>query len=182
MRAPSVLLIPAGHLGKTRDSLGADTLIRLKRGLRAWRKTPDATILVTGGLFRSPRIQIRPAADMMADWLIRNGVPDKAILRETASLDTFENIRNSLELLKRHGIATDGSNLAVVTEFQHALRFWLTFRLGYGLHVRCIPIWYIGSIPGCLLEIIALAHHLTDRRGTGWLARVVRAHRSRRTR
>lgn len=174
-----VFFIPAGHLGKTCDSLGRDTLIRLERGLDLWKKDPEAFLLVTGGIFCVRERQTRPAADIMADWLVTHGVPQTKILHEDASLDTFENVRFSLDTLHAHGISTDGTNITVVSEFQHALRIYLTFRLGYGLRVHCIPIWYVDSVHGFCLEFFVLLHHLLDWRGEGFLARFKRAWRRR---
>ncbi|WP_416562251.1 YdcF family protein [Nocardia testacea] len=151
------LLAFAGHAvlyGKLPDETGADAVVVLGCGLNRNRVTPllaarlnraiqvyraetasgRTPILVTSGGKGSD--EARSEADAMAAYLVAAGVAETSILRERRSRNTEENLRNTLDLLQRHGLDTTESRITVVTSNFHVLRAAaLTRRLGLRAHV-----------------------------------------------
>lgn len=86
---------------------------RLQHALDLYRAGRASRIMVSGGGHGD-----YAEAEIMADWLIDKGVPETAILRETASDTTRENTRNSAALLREHGIR----RVLVCTQWFHVMR------------------------------------------------------------
>ena len=159
-----VLLIPSCNIGPSLNELNPnDTLPRLQKGLILWKQGGYDTILVTGGVFNAPSVQIIPAAVLMKKWLIAHGVPAANILCENESLDTYENIANGLAVLKRNGLSH--ADITIVTQWQHAIRCWLTFRRGYRKTIRIVPLSYPISFRTWCWEFLFIIHHLLFPKG-----------------
>lgn len=164
-----ILLVPSGGIAPLNQLPPENTLLRCEAALELWRTERYDYMLVCGGLFLSPHIQTRPAADIMRDWFAQKGVSTRLILVERESVDTFENVERSIHLLtKMHLIRP---RITVVTQWQHALRFWVTFRFGYGLHVGLAPISYPLAWHEYIAEAGSLFYHLIDPRGARACAR-----------
>ncbi|MDD5217882.1 MAG: YdcF family protein [Candidatus Omnitrophica bacterium] len=165
---PKILLIPSCGIQPVDFPSPQDTLIRLRQGLKLWRMAAYDTILVTGGIFHPHWIQTRPAAHIMRDWLINQGVPEDYILTEDKSVDTFENVNNSVGVLMEADAWP--AEITVVTQWQHALRFATTFLYGHGVWIKTFGLHYPVSLTTSLNECLFIAYHLLDPTGKGRLA------------
>lgn len=110
---------------------------RLNRALRVYRAETaighEPLVVTSGGKGSDEAVS---EADAMADYLLAAGVAGTSIVREGRSRNTEENLRNSLEVLRRHGMDSAGARITVVTSNFHALRAAaLTRRLGIDAHV-----------------------------------------------
>lgn len=110
---------------------------RLNRALQVYRaetalgRTP--LIVTSGGKGSDEAVS---EADAMAAYLLAAGVAGTSLVRERHSRNTEENLRNSLEILRHHGLDRPGTRITVVTSNFHALRAAaLTRRLGIDAHV-----------------------------------------------
>ncbi len=176
--AIEVLFIPSCGIEPTDKLSPQDTLIRLFHGLCLWESGDYKMILVTGGFSYSPFVQTKPASHIMRDWLIGRGVNPDCILVEDQSVDTFESIKFGLQTLRqRMTIELLGEqvklpvDITVVTHRQHARRYWVSFKLGYGINVRLANLDYQVPSMVALEEWLCLAYHLLDPKGKGPLAR-----------
>ncbi|MGH9302644.1 MAG: YdcF family protein, partial [Acidimicrobiales bacterium] len=80
-----------------------DLKARLDHTLALWRSRLAPIIVVTGGGAPGDRYTEATAS---ADYLIRHGVPDSAILREVKGRDTYESLAAASEFLRPRGINT----------------------------------------------------------------------------
>ena len=165
-----ILLVPA-ELVDPHDQLSAITIQRCNAGLIAWKSGAFDYLLLTGGRFLPPERQSRSAAAIMRDWFVQHGVAEAQVLVEPESLDTYENIALGLEILERAGHLH--AQITVLTQYQHALRFVLTFFLAHHRWIQVIPIrqprqswtsWFIEWL-------ILIPCHTIDWRGRSFLAR-----------
>jgi uncharacterized SAM-binding protein YcdF (DUF218 family) len=151
------LLAFAGHAVLYRelpDEPGADAIIVLGCGLNRNRVTPllaarlnravqlyraetasgRSPLLITSGGRGSD--EAVSEAEAMASYLAEAGIAESALVREPCSRNTEENLRNSLDLLRRHGLDRAESRITVVTSNFHVLRAAaLTRRLGMDAQV-----------------------------------------------
>lgn len=88
---------------------------RIEVALDAWNRKLAPRIIATGGI-GLPGEPSEAAA--IKAYLVARGVPADAILTEDSSRNTFENLQNSRELMKRH----DMRSAILVTHGYHALR------------------------------------------------------------
>jgi hypothetical protein len=160
------LFIPSCEVAAQNTLDGTTTEKRLVAGINLWNKGGFDKIIVTGGIYLPPNLQTIPSGELMRDWLINQGVPAEKIVCENKSRDTYENISEALKLV------ADDHNPAftVITHWQHALRFWITFRPTDKYKVKIIPLWYWYGIKTFVLEWFILLVHLFDKKGTGWIA------------
>ncbi|MEA5116728.1 MAG: YdcF family protein [Propionicimonas sp.] len=108
---------------------------RLDGAHRTWDEAVAAgaqpVIVTSGG--RGPD-EPRPEAEAMAEYLVEHGTPPAAILTETESRTTQQNLANTAQLLAERGIT---GPVAVVTNNYHAFRAALMMRsagvAGYAL-------------------------------------------------
>lgn len=92
---------------------------RLDTGLALARQWPAAPVVVSGG--RDFGGLDCTEAGLMADYLLRHGLPAQRVLREDRSTSTEENMRFSRRVLAQHGIGAEAP-LAMVTSDFHLLR------------------------------------------------------------
>jgi uncharacterized SAM-binding protein YcdF (DUF218 family) len=149
---------------KLNDLRGTETERRLIRGLALWRKGGYHYVLVTGGIFNPSSIQTVPAAILMREYLVAKGVPEHAILCESRARDTYENVANGLSVLREAGQGR--AAITVVTQWQHAIRFRLTFR-AYEKKIETVPMYYFDSWKDFLREPFFILHHLLFPKGDG---------------
>lgn len=121
---------------------------RLDAALAYLRDNPGTVCVVSGG--QGPD-EVRPEADVMADYLLEHGVDEARVLREDRSTSTEENIRYSAELLAAHGDAD--ATVGVVTSDFHLYRALRIAQRGglpgaYGLAARSNPLY----LPHALLR------------------------------
>jgi hypothetical protein len=110
-------------------------------------------------------------------YLISLGIPYCAIYEEDKALDTFENVKFSLDLLKRLGITS--FQITVATQWQHAIRFFVAFLFGNHISVKLKFIRYKIPFAWWCREWLFILYHLYDWKGTKRLARVNRDNRRR---
>lgn len=166
------LLIPSCGIEKQNQLCKTDTLLRLQEGLRLWRTGSFDYLLVSGGIFNPPEIQTVSASELMRDWLIEQGVPKGRIICESRSLDTYENISMSLDILREIGDQT--VKITVVTQWQHAIRFRITFLLGYRMWIRTVSMHYPMAPQAIAKEFLFILHHLLFPKGewSPWSKRI----------
>ena len=88
---------------------------RLEHTLELWRDGVAPVVVVTGGGQPGDRSNEAAAA---ADFLLRQGVGEAAILREVDARTTYESLQASARLLRRRGI----TDAVLVSSPTHALR------------------------------------------------------------
>lgn len=111
------------------DVMAWDTKARVDRALMLYKLGMIDTILCTGGIFQKG--QTKAASVVMAEYLAEQGVPKEALLAETTSLDTIENIKFGLALLKKEGYfaditSTEDVRLVLISETHHLRRIEIT--------------------------------------------------------
>ena len=98
------LLVPGFQLDQD-GSMRPELIERLKLAKRCAAQYPNARLLLTGGptsvFYGENAGKVGPAeADVMAEWLISNGVAAERIMRENKSMTTSENARLSADIIK----------------------------------------------------------------------------------
>ena len=166
----NILMIPAGEIAAKNNLSKKDTLIRCEEGLQIIRQNNGTytKVIVSGGIFNSPKIQTKPASKLMANWFIKNGILPTRIICEDKSQDTFENVRFTIEKLKKEGITNP--EITIVTQWQHAIRFRLCFS-AYGIKIKTRSLHYPVSLKTWIKEWLFIAYHIYDRKGTKFFAR-----------
>ncbi|MFZ5365358.1 MAG: YdcF family protein [Patescibacteria group bacterium] len=169
-----ILLVPAGGI-KPVDQLAAkDTLNRCQRAKMMWHTREYFCILTCGGVFLPPDIQQTPAAELMRRWFDSHHVPGDRVIAEKESLDTYQNVKYSIDLLKQCGL-TD-ARITVLTDWQHAIRLWITF-LSYGIRVKIKTVRHQMSWIERMKEFVFMFVHLIDPRGSWFVGRINRKKR-----
>ena len=125
-RRPAGVVIVLGA-GLVRGRVSRLLASRLETGRTVYDRAVAAggspLVVVSGGQGSD---EPRPEADAMAEYLVEHGVPEDAILRETASTTTRENLRLSAAVLATRDPALvergRGAGVVVVTSNFHAFR------------------------------------------------------------
>lgn len=165
MEPDRILLVPLGSVEPVNKLSEKDTMIRMREALRMWNEGRQDYLLVTGGAFTSKKIMTVPGARVMKKWFIANGVSSSQIIVEDESRDTYQNVEFSLEIIKSPlDFTLDSIKITVVTQWQHAIRFWLTFR-AYGIRVNLEKLHYPMGIVGIAREYILIAITALDPKG-----------------
>lgn len=150
----TVLILGAQVKGTTKRNAYPSTVLkeRLDTAIVYLNKHPDATVIVCGGQGSD---EPDSEANVMAEYLINNGISKVSILREDTSTRTKENIQNaqkkqalgntvivtsdfhmyrSMLLAKRLGI-TEVSGLPAISKSSAKLKTYVreVVALGYGL-------------------------------------------------
>lgn len=122
---PGVLVI----LGCQVHPWGPSVLLqdRLDTALSYWAEHPDVVIVVSGG--QGPD-EPTTEAQAMYDYLVSHGVPEGQIHQEGDSHNTWQNINNTLALLRELGLEEEG--VAVVSNGFHLTRVNLLWRRAGG--------------------------------------------------
>lgn len=118
---------------------GLDTYERLTYAFALHERWPEVPIIVTGGRLLGE--EHPSVARVMADYLVRQGVPDALITEEPEARNTHENARNTAELLRSLQLHT----VALVTEARHMLRAELSFT-AQGIDVLPAPCCFASDI------------------------------------
>jgi len=168
------LFVPSCEVAPKNSLVGTMTEKRLMRALSLWQRGKYDAIVVMGGIYLPSDVQTIASSILMRSWLNAQGVPATKILCEELSRDTYENIAGALRLVERD----HDQHFTVVTHWQHALRFWVTFRLAHQRKVQLAPMWYWVGFKNFCLEWAMLLVHVFDPKGTG---RIATANREKRT-
>ena len=141
----AVIVLGAGIKG---EEVGNTLRLRLDCAVSYYRKNPDTTIIVSGG--QGPEEDITEA-QAMAQYLIKNGVPQSSIIKEEQSASTHENFEYSKKLLDdKFG---NNCEVAIITSRFHIYRATLIAReVGYVniTHLGAAVPWY--AIPSSYLR------------------------------
>ncbi|KKR07448.1 MAG: hypothetical protein UT32_C0011G0016 [Parcubacteria group bacterium GW2011_GWC2_39_14] len=160
------LLVPSCEVVAKNRLDGMMTEKRLMRALSLWQSGKYDAIVVMGGIYLPADTQTIASSLLMRSWLNEQGVHANKILCEELSRDTYENISGVLRLVERD----HDQHFTVVTHWQHALRFWVTFRLAHHRKVKLVPMRYWIGFKAFCLEWAMLLVHVFDPKGTGRIA------------
>lgn len=128
MDGPSIVIFGAAV---RRDGTPSDALRRrVAAAFACGRERPGALYVPTGGIGRHGPAE----ADVMAELLHAQGVPDAAILRERSGTDTLSSVRAVARLLRGRR-----APVLVATSTYHLPRCVLLLRLA-GLPARPCPV------------------------------------------
>lgn len=97
--------------------------LRALEAARLYRLVGTGLVVVTGGT-ANPRPGSGPEASAMRDTLLKTGIPESAIIMDSASNNTREHAVNVTKLLRERGI----SKFALVTSPTHIRRSVLAFK------------------------------------------------------
>lgn len=172
-----ILHVPSCGITAVDQLTPTDTLLRCEAGLQLWRKGGFDLIFCTGGMFLPPSVQTRAASVIMKEWFVEHGVPADKVLVEMLSRDTFENVSAQLSVLRMQKI--EDFEMTVCTQWAHAIRFYLTYSLGYGIRVDLYPLSYPMSRYSWFAEFVSFFLHLFTPRGRNPISRREREKRSR---
>lgn len=170
---------------RTDNLVGTYTEKRILKAIELIRAYPDDwdVLVFSGGYVASRDIQTRSGAALMFSHffsLVGNDYGFR-VLTETYSLDTFQNVGNTLHVLKSERIAFPEDkakvSFTVVTERHHGNRFLITFRAHGYTKVKIVDAGYALTLKETLMEWIFYLVHLFDPKGEGLLARKNQARR-----
>lgn len=113
--APYVVVLGAGVNG-TVPSLALE--YRLEAAKQYLDEYPNAIAILSGGQGEGEDIS---EAECMRGWLVKNGVAEDRILMETESTSTQENLKYSLEIIRKNGGDPTGA-VAIVSGEYHLYR------------------------------------------------------------
>jgi len=145
----AVIVLGAGIHG---EQVSRPLARRLDAAYAYWRRNPDVTIVVTGGLGNRAVIT---EAEAMARYLMALGVPEEHILLEMQSTSTYENLVFAKEILDE--AFPDGFRAVLITNDFHIYRAVRTARQA-GLEVNRLgaPVaWYTWPV-NYLREMLAV--------------------------
>ncbi|MBX3484035.1 YdcF family protein [Phenylobacterium sp.] len=129
MSAPPLIVIFGAAVRP--DGTPSEALLRrIGYGLEAARLHPDAPVLCSGGVVRPGPSE----ASIMAEALIRRGVPPERLILDEASLDTIQNVAAAQAQAARGG----HPYVIVCSEGYHLPRIRLLLRL-HGVDSRAGP-------------------------------------------
>ena len=67
---------------------------RMNKAIQLYQEKKTSMLLISGGGVRNEFVE----ADIMADYAIKQGVPEAAIIKESAARNTYENLKNARDL------------------------------------------------------------------------------------
>ncbi len=170
MSCPKFLFVPAFEIRPVDELENTRTLARLRTALFLWRQGDHERIIVCGGRYLPPAVQQTPAAELMREWLILQGVPEDKILVEAHSTTTRESVSFALGLVQRVEYSLPVS-FTIVSDHPNAVCVWLSLRLGYGQHANIHVVEYPAAYAISSEENAAAwrnaLRHIMDPRGVG---------------
>jgi uncharacterized SAM-binding protein YcdF (DUF218 family) len=119
--------ITVGRMGTDIDLPGLNTALNISEAARLYRLLGGRRIIASGGI-PPGSVARRPESEVMRDYLLRLGIPDRDIVLESASVNTIEQARHVAALVPA------GSRVLLVTAPSHLPRAVALFR-GRGLDV-----------------------------------------------
>ena len=135
---------------------------RIRHGIELYREGYAPLIVFTGGHGSKER---RAEAEVARNYAISAGVPEAAILMETKSKTTLQNLEEAGRVLDAHGV---DRQILIVSDPYHLLRaMWMAHRLGFAVFVSGTPYTEFRSWktkgPFLLREIYFLHHYAVFR-------------------
>lgn len=113
---------PAGRLWLF-DQVSTCTAFRLLEAVRLYRLMDNPYIIVSTGR-ADPFLQEYTESEIMAEFLNLTGIPNKLIIQENLSHNTYENGKYTVALLMEKGL---GDNFILVTSSMHMPRAMAVF-------------------------------------------------------
>ncbi len=112
--------------------IGLQTRLRAEAAVTLWNKNSTSLILCSGGR-TTPNTPSE--AEAMKDCMTNApwNIPHESILTENNSIETAENVRNAVKLLRTKGIST--ASVTLVAGRRHIRRAGRYF-IAYGIHVE----------------------------------------------
>ncbi len=104
---------------------------RLDVALQLWKDGMAGSVIASGGVGLEPVSE----GEVMKRWLVERGVPAEVIHVEDRSVNTYENLTFSQDIMKRHGM----ESAILVTHGFHSLRSSLQAR-AIGLDATVEPV------------------------------------------
>ncbi len=105
---------------------------RVAHGVALWHDTPGALLLLSGGLAGPPPAE----AMMMRDLAVAAGVPERRLIIEDRSRNTFENALYTGTLLR----SRRWRRIVIITDAFHLPRARMVFRrLGFDVRGEAVP-------------------------------------------
>jgi len=102
--------------------------LRSQATLRAYKKYPDAYIVLSAGM-KSVTGDCGPLADMMESYFLREHISPERILRNPKGHDTQSETAAAYALIKKYG----GGKVICATSAFHAPRVWCIWVARYGI-------------------------------------------------
>ncbi|NLD59245.1 MAG: YdcF family protein [Clostridiales bacterium] len=103
----------------------SDTLrYRCESALEAYESGLSRNIIVTGGRGRD---EPTTEAEAMRDWFVKKGVPENRVFLEPKSTDTWENLGNAHEIMRKNGWK---SAIVVTSDYHLERSLWTARDLG----------------------------------------------------
>ncbi|NPV89164.1 MAG: YdcF family protein [Firmicutes bacterium] len=137
--ADYLLVLGAGLWGDQMPRLLSDRVETARLYLLAH---PSARVIVSGGQGRGETIT---EAEAMKRYLVRNGIPESRIIKEERSTSTFENLKNTREILAQNQAGS--ARIAIVSSDYHIFRSLMLARR-LGMNAGGIPCpTYILDVP-----------------------------------
>ncbi len=173
----SFLLVPAEAIWAV-DRMSERMISRLEKALQLYRHGDYDYIMVTGGIFNPLCTQTVSAASLMKKYLLEKGVKEDVILIEDRSLDTYENVQFSVEIINREMkkfplYPSCEEKVVVVSDAAHLKRLKLVIEGRVSL-LFLEDSGYKMSLMDKLAEAIFFAITFFDRDGDGFFAKINR--------
>jgi uncharacterized SAM-binding protein YcdF (DUF218 family) len=110
----AIIILGAGLKGETPSKT---LLSRLEAGRVVLDENKELPVVVSGGQGEGETI---PEAEAMGRYLMGKGIPENRILYERTSTTTYENLRNSRDVLRKQGM--EDPHVLIVTSDYHVVR------------------------------------------------------------
>lgn len=125
-----VIIILGGGVDKDIHDTGPAVDKRLDKGIELWQNEYASYIIVAGGLVKKTGYT---EADKLMDYALEKGVPASNVIKESRSLNTYQNALFSQEIMKQNGWQT----ALVTTSDYHTKRACKIFRK-LNMNVKCV--------------------------------------------
>lgn len=127
---------------------------RLQKGLELYQQGAAPVIIVCGGKGKGENIT---EAEAMRKYLTKGGVPDRNILPEDESTNTWQNLVNAREIMRENGLQTA---LIVTSEFHVPRSLSYARELGIKASGAGAHTWWHLRLYYSLREIASNVKHL----------------------
>lgn len=96
---------------------------RVDAAIKLYKEGKIKTIIVSGGIGYLSRNRKEKEANLLSDYLVKNGVREENIITEDTSRNTYQNVRNSYNIIKSK-YAPD-VNIVLITSDFHLRRCFM---------------------------------------------------------
>lgn len=142
MSQPVIIVLGGGldhknALDPARMWAGHQTRLRAEAAAVLWRESQSSLIVCSGG---KTSAHSPSEAEAMKDFVMNEpwNIPEALILTENDSVETAENVRNTVRLLQSHKIATDAVTLIAGRRHLHrAARYFMAYGISTKARSSC---------------------------------------------